>query len=227
MSEIEKLLLSRDFPYLQPWFYNHPWALRCELGGGKSRSTFRRKAWARLREIYGILFPEPADAVIFNYWMYDRSWAGGPGEDDPDLTPESRDRLLKAALRAEAEKLRFLDAMQRRYRHAVIRDLPVYEDPGEERDVWRNRIVCYADERGFDDLALLRRQLTEEEDTGLDIGLVSFSNECVLSVYDDRGCDVVFADPAKLREFYPKLEPYFLAYDVEEMARRLRQTDPV
>ena len=55
----------------------------------------------------------------------------------------------------------------------------------------------------------------------MEISLVSFANECILSVYDDRGCDIVFAVPEKLREFYPLLEPFFLAYDAEEMKKRL------
>ena len=212
-SKIESLLLSPDFPYRQPWFYNHPWALRCELGAGKSRSAFRRRAWERLREIYAILFPAPADAVIFNYRLEDWSGTGPARTEELDLSLEEAADLLNAEIRYEVTKLRFLTAMQDRYRHAAVRDLPDGEEPG----VRRHRILCWADETGFDDLGLLRRQLRDE---GLDIGLVSFANDCVLSVYDDRGCDVVFAGPEKLREFYPLLRPYLLDYDAAEMARR-------
>lgn len=90
MSKIEQLILSKGFPYLQPYFYNHPYALRCELGRGKT----------------------------------------------------------------------------------------------------------------------------------LEISLVSFANECILSVCDHRGCDIVFSDHASMMRFYARLEPYFLARSVEEMARR-------
>ena len=41
-----------------------------------------------------------------------------------------------------------------------------------------------------------------------------------LSIYDHRGCDIVFATKEKMREFYNKLKPYFLEYDAEEMSRR-------
>ena len=34
MSKIEQLISSREFSYLQPYFYNNPYALRCELGTG-------------------------------------------------------------------------------------------------------------------------------------------------------------------------------------------------
>ena len=217
-SKIEDLILSHDFPYLQPYFYNHPWALRCELGRGKTPEDFARTARERAEAIYRILFPTPADAVIFSYWIYDRSFTGDPGTDHPAFSDEARRWLLETQIRQEAEQLRFLDAMQSRYRHAVIRDLPTYDD-GPDKDCWRSRIVCWRDHRSFDELGLLDRQLRDEP-APLDIGLVSFANECIFSVYDDRGCDIVFAVPEKLREFYPRLKPYFLAYDAEEMARR-------
>ena len=51
---------------------------------------------------------------------------------------------------------------------------------------------------------------------------MSFENECIYSVYDDRGCDVVFFTHGKMKEFYNKLKPYFLDYDIEEMERRIR-----
>lgn len=219
MSQIEELILSRDFPYLQPYFYNHPWALRCELGRGRTPEEYAGTARTRAEAIWRILFPEGADAVIFNYWMYDRSFTSDPGGDHPPLSDEARTWLLETQIREEAEQLRFLDAMQNRYRHVVVRDLPTYEADGPERDVWRNRIVCWPDARGFDELGLLRRQLMDEP-LPLDISLVSFANACIFSVYDDRGCDIVFASHEKLAEFYPRLEPYFLDYDREEMARR-------
>ena len=218
MSQIEHLILSRDFPYLQPYFYNHPHALRCELGWGRTPEEYAETARARAEAIYRILFPTPADALIFSYWIYDRSFTGDPGTDRPAFSDEARRWYLEAQIKQEAEQLRFLDEMQSKYRHAVVRDLPTYDD-GPDKDTWRHRIVCWPDAWGFDDLGLLRRQLVDEPPP-LDISLVSFRNECIFSVYDDRGCDIVFAVPEKLREFYPRLKPYFLAYDAEEMARR-------
>ena len=218
MSQIEELILSRDFPYLQPYFYNHPWALRCELGRGKTPEDFARTTRERAEAIYRILFPTPADAVIFSYGIYDRSFTGDPGTDHPAFSDEARRWFIETQIREEANQLRFLEAMQSRYRHAVVRDLPVY-DEGPERDHWRHRIVCWPDAWGFDDLGLLQRQLKDEPEP-LEISLVSFANECILSVYDHRGCDIVFADHASMMRFYYRLEPFFLAYDAEEMARR-------
>ena len=49
------------------------------------------------------------------------------------------------------------------------------------------------------------------------VSFVSIDNDCIFSVYDDRGCDIVFFSVAKYKEFYLKLEKYFLDYDREKM----------
>lgn len=45
------------------------------------------------------------------------------------------------------------------------------------------------------------------------VSFVSFDNQSIFSMYDDRGCDIVFFSEDKYKEFYNKLEPYFLDYD--------------
>ena len=49
------------------------------------------------------------------------------------------------------------------------------------------------------------------------VSFVSLENQCIFSVYDDRGCDIVFFSNEKYKEFYIKLEKYFLDYDREKM----------
>ena len=49
------------------------------------------------------------------------------------------------------------------------------------------------------------------------VSFVSFDDQFIFSVYDDRGCDIVFYNDEKFKEFYLKLEPYFLDYDREKM----------
>ena len=51
------------------------------------------------------------------------------------------------------------------------------------------------------------------------VSFVSFDNQFIFSVYDDRGCDIVFFDEEKYKEFYSKLEPYLLDYDRERMRK--------
>jgi hypothetical protein len=105
-------------------------------------------------------------------------------------------------------------------RHVIVPNLRTYEDEDgeEEKTYTRNRVVSYRDTQDFPVHRLIRRCIWEQQLAP--VGFVSFRNECILSIYDDRGCDIVFATHEKLREFYPPLKPYFLDYDAEEMARR-------
>ena len=218
-SRVEKLILSRDFDYLQPYFYSNPHALRCELGVGRTREEFARNARARAERICRILFPHGADAFIFNYWIYDWSDTG----DAEMLECEDPEGVIERRVQSEMKSFRFLNECLMRYRHVSVKDLGIYDDPDDPNAQFtrRDRIVCYPGEEGFDELSLIDKQI--ESDDNPEIGLVSFDNECILSVYDDRGCDVVFTCHEKMKRFYPLLEPYFLDHDRAEMEKRLKE----
>ena len=197
-SDIEKRLLDRDFAYLRPWFYQNPQALRCELGQGDDSETYMHNAYRRAKEIFAILLPDgQPDAVIFDQYVYET----------PVREPY-----------AHKERAFFTRMTARR--HVIVPNLRTYEDEDgeEEKTYTRNRVVSYRDTEDFPVHRLIRRNIWEQHFAP--VGFVSFENECILSIYDDRGCDIVFATHEKLREFYPLLKPYFLAYDAEEMARR-------
>ena len=215
-SIVEQMICSSDFSYLQPYFYRHPYALRCELGVGEDQ--YMENAKRRAMEIYHILFPAGADAIIFNHWIYDYCDSGDA--DYSDYGPEDINDLVQNILDNEVEKLRFLLSCQRKYRHLSVKDLETYDGPDDvdfDRQR-RNRIVCYSDGIGFDFENLIAREV--EVVNGHEVSFVSFENECIFSVYDDRGCDIVFMTHDKLKAFYSKLQPYFLEYDVEEMQKR-------
>ena len=213
MSLIEQQICSPDFPYLQPYFYNHPYALRCELGLKQDSREYMETVRERAFAIYRILFPEKADAFIFDYYINDYSFSDEADESRyPERGFDEEDKFL---IEEEMQKLRFLLQCQHQYRHIAVKKLPTYEE--DVNSPVRNRIVCFADEKKIDAHKLIERQINE---IGYEIGLVSFKNECILSVYDDRGCDVVFATQEKLREFYPRLLPYLLEYDAAEMKKR-------
>lgn len=197
-SHIEALILSPDFAYLRPWFYQNPHALRCELGQGDDTEAYMHNAYRRAKEIFAILFPDgQPDAVIFDRFTYRQSCHN----------------------RYAHKERAFLDRMTAR-RHVIVPDLRTYEDEdGEtEKTYTRDRVVSYRDTEDFPVHRLIRRNIWEQQFAS--VGFVSFENECILSIYDDRGCDIAFATHEKLREFYPLLKPYFLTYDAEEMERR-------
>ena len=217
-SKIENLIRDREFAYLQPYFYNNPYALRCELGIGDEE--YLENAKKRAGEIYDILFPGGADAIIFNHWIFDYSESGEAKKISYEELECDPGELIQNTLEEEMEQLKFLLEYQAQYRHHAVRDLSTYGDFDDDYigKLRRNRIVCYSDGTPFDYRSLIDLQINGK---GHQIGFVSFRNECILSVYDDRGCDVVFATHEKMEEFYPRLEPYFLDYDKEEMERRL------
>ena len=210
---VESCILNPEFSYLQPYFYNNPYALRCELGIGDSDEEYMANAGKRALEIYHLLFPRGADAIFFNYYIWDYS---GSGEAE-ELWDEEDQNLAyyEALVKTEAENLRFLLHCQHQYRHVTLSRMEDYE---EDDHCQRNRVVCYSDGKGFDYETLIRNELSGTN--GHNVSFVSFEEECIFSVYDDRGCDVVFMSHEKMRKFYEKLKPYFLADDLEEMERR-------
>ena len=217
-SMVEQMICSRDFPYLQPYFYNHPYSLRCELGMGDTHEEYMENAKSRALEIYHILVPTGADAIMFNHWLYDYC-DSGDAERHQLEADESMDDAIEYRLKCEADKLRFLLEQQFKYRHITVRDLETYDGLCFDGQQKRNRVICYSDGIGFDYEALIAREIEWE---GHEVSFVSFENECIFSVYDDRGCDIVFLTHNKLKEFYSKLQPYFLEYDAEEMEKRYK-----
>ena len=220
-SKVEEQILSREFDYLQPYFYQNPYALRCELGIGSTTEEYMRQARQRANAIYDLLFPRGADAILFNYWIND--WAdSGEAEGNAWESEETAAGIIDRRIQVESDSLRFLSEYMMKYRHVAVKDLKTYDEPGDPDydSRRRHRIVCYSDGLGFDDRGLIEKQLSDGDSP--EISLVSFENECIFSVYDDRGCDVVFMTYEKMKAFYPSLRPYFLDYDLAEMERRLR-----
>ncbi len=214
MSKIEKFILDKNFSYLQPYFYNNPYALRCELGKSSIATQEQIQAsYEKALQIYHILFPHGADALFFHYLVFDCSMLLEGG------SYEERDISLCA--KEEAARIEFLLSYQKAYRNVVIPDLEK-GDLSDDCLLKRNRVVCYADSKGFDFASILKRAVSVDF-SGADAyetSLVSFENECIFSVYDDRGCDIVFATKEKYKEFYKKLENDLFDHDLEEMKKR-------
>lgn len=218
VTSIEKQLLSREFPYFPPFFYNNGLSLRCELSLGTKRSALKRAG-----EILYLLMPNGPDAMVFRHFITDYSDSGPAGEDEfrGSQCPDTAAQLNAAYLRDEARRLRFLLDNQLKYRHVSVKELPI--DADDRYSVRQNRVICWSDGKGFDCEKLIRQCVDDRFNP--DIGLVSFENECVMIVYDDRGCDVLFADANKFLALYPKLEPYFLEYDRMLMEERMKRAE--
>lgn len=120
----------------------------------------------------------------------------------------------------ERDKLKFSLGYQKKYEHKVVRDVPIDED--DRDDICRrNRICCYPDDK-FNAIEALNAQIDEQKNPT--IHLVSFVNNCIFTVYDDRGCDIVFYDKSNFVKFCPLLKKYFLEYDLELMEQRYKDS---
>lgn len=233
MSKIEELILSQDFGYLQPWFYNHQYALRCELAKpAKSTKKRVKSAYKNAIDIYKIIFPNQIDAVFFTYIVGDYPF-GFHNTDNylKELQKEfewtkSYEWNIKSIVKGFKNEINFFYKYQNKYRNIVVTDLEHYDDD-ENYILRKNRVICYIDNKKFNYKKLIKRCVLTDfgsvkgggKET-YDTSFVSFENECILSIYDDRGCDIVFATKEKYQEFYQKLQKYLLEYDVEEMQRR-------
>lgn len=207
-SSMEKMILDSDFIYEPPYFYNNDLALRCELGIGKSNKQYMATAKKRAAEIYGMLFEKGVDMFFFDDYICDYDY-----DSDDDVKVN-----IGALTEFEKRRLKFCLKYQKRYRHKIVRDIPFDKECTDI--IRRNRICCYANKKLDAVKDVINTQI--DGDFYPTAHLVSFSNNCILSVYDDRGCDVVFYDKKAFVKFYPLLQKYFLDHDRELMDQRLK-----
>ena len=131
-SEIERLITDAAFSYKQPWFYNHPFALRCELGIGDSKRVYLKNAKKRALEIFDILFQNPPDAIFFDHYVEDLS--------------ASNEIHINNDIYYLKKNVRFLAQHINKYKHTVIFNIPFDEDE-KECNAQKNRIICYTDSK--------------------------------------------------------------------------------
>lgn len=203
MNTIEEMILNRNFSYEPPYFYNNDFALRCELGIGESNKEYLASAKKRAAAIFSILFENDVDMFFFDNYIYDFDFDMG--------NTVYIDKLISVV----KKKLKFCLGYQKKFKHLVIRDIHYDKDDDIVR---RNRICCYPNKE-FNAIEVIDSQIESQENPI--IHLVSFDNSCIFTVYDDRGCDIVFFDKNKFRQFYPILQKYFLDYDIALMEQRL------
>ncbi len=197
-SEIAKIICSSGFAYNQPWFYNHPYALRCELDCDNIKN-----AKTRVLSIYNILFLNGVDAVLFDYWVEDLYEC---------------DKISKSEINNAIKQLKLAAKWINNYPHTIVRGMMNGEIDDDVR--YKSRVVCYVKDKKINYKKIINYNICEKNYSP--ISFVSFENECVLSIYDECGCDIVFANKEKMCQFYSNLKPYFLEYDIEEMERRIR-----
>ncbi|MCH5154290.1 MAG: DUF3885 domain-containing protein [Clostridiales bacterium] len=210
MHDIEQMIISRDFSYDAPHFYNNDFALRCELGIGETDEEYLTTAKKRAAAIFNILFENGVDMFFFDDYIQD--WDFDMGDTV----------YINHVISYEKNRLRFCLGYQKKFKHKVVRDIhDIPDDRDADTIIRRNRICCYADKK-FNAIDAINAQIDRQDNPT--IHLVSFVNNCIFTVYDDRGCDIVFYDKNKFRIFYPLLQKYFLEYDLDLMRQRFESS---
>lgn len=206
MENIEELILNKNFHFEPPYFYKNDLALRCELGKGDNQAEYLTNVKKRAIAIFGILFENGVDMFFFDNYIYDYDF-------DMGSTVH-----IKNLISMEKNRLKFSLSYQKKYKHILVRDIP-FDSDDDEDIIRKNRICCYPNKK-FNPIEVINSQI--ENQINPIIHLVSFDNKCIFTVYDDRGCDIVFFDKNKFFKFYPILKQYFLDYDMTLMEERMK-----
>ena len=104
----------------------------------------------------------------------------------------------------------------RAFLHEDIEDISIVEDDCAEIPVKITRSVFYPDRDITNEL--IKENIVNHY--AFHSHLVSYDNDCIVSIYDERGLDIVFFDEDKYCEIYEKLFNYLLQYDIEVMRKK-------
>lgn len=157
----------------------HTYSLRCELGIGEAGGNIGKRRADGRRKFSTFCF-----AAEWTPCFWSTPWR------IPRWQKERRNQIhLDLMTRMEKKSLKWFYGWKK-YPHRLVLNVPKSDD----EDVLRvNRLVCYFDKAERIDF---KKLVVKNIDKNI-FHLVSFENECIFSVYDDRGCDIVFADKEK------------------------------
>lgn len=198
MSIVKEKIEDINFLYQQPWFYNNKLSLRCELGIG-DKTVYLENAVNRALDILNILFKgDIIDCVFLDEYTIE--------DDINDNVIFVNDEVDQTYIN---EYFNFDKTI----------DLNITNNNNElyENVVSIKRHFTYNIDKTKIEI-IIKKQILNEAHV---YHFVSFKNNFIYSIYDDRGCDIVFFDEEKYKKFYLKLKKYFLDYDREGMKNTL------
>jgi len=196
MCIVKDKIESSSFLYLEPWFYNNELSIRCELGIGNDNEYFIN-AENRALEILNILFDDSIDCVFTHEYTYIEDFNENIIFWDKDYREPEPLFVAEKTIELEIDDL----------------DKDIYEDLST---IKRNLSYNVPKIKIIDAI----KQMFKNQ--SYVYHFVSYKNNLIYSIYDDRGCDIVFFKKEDYKKYYSKLEKYFLEYDKELMEKRLK-----
>ena len=198
MSIVKEKIEDINFLYQQPWFYNNKLSLRCELGIG-DKTVYLENAVNRALDILNILFKGDIIDCVFL--------------DEYTIEDDINDNVIFVNDEVDPTDINEYFTFDKTI------DLNITNNNNElyENVVSIKRHFTYNIDKTKIEI-IIKKQILNEAHV---YHFVSFKNNFIYSIYDDRGCDIVFFDEEKYKKFYLKLKKYFLDYDREGMKNTL------
>ncbi|MCY1119914.1 DUF3885 domain-containing protein [Bacillus safensis] len=208
MSDQTNRFLKNHFPDLiltPPLFYGWPIGLRFEVADwslGKE-TVVLEKAGDRALEIVKYAF-DPEDEMLLVTDVY------------------TEHELTKRKL------LVYQKYVNRKMRYRLRHELLTYVHPEIEESMKLERFTINCCLRDIRLRPLLHAMCQEDFFTpnqilkgklGYEIYLINLSKQMIFHLYDDRGCDLIAAEPECLRPVYEGLQHWLLDYDRPKMDR--------
>ena len=194
VGNVKRSIEDNTFLYQQPWFYNNKLSLRCELGIG-DETVYLENSVNRALDIFNILFKDDIIDCVFL--------------DKYTIEDDINDNVIFVNDEADQTDI------NEYFNFDKTIDLNITNNNNElyENVVSIKRHFTYNIDKTKIE-TIIKKQILNQSDI---YHFVSFKNNFIFSIYDARGCDIVFFDEERYKEFYFKLEKYFLDYDRESM----------
>ncbi|KEP26888.1 MULTISPECIES: DUF3885 domain-containing protein [Bacillus] len=210
MSDQTNIFLNTYFPNLYlapPLFYEWPYGLRFEVADwslGKETEVLET-AGDRALHIVRHSFQAEDDVLLVT-----------------DVYTEHEHELTKRKL------LVYQKYVNRKVRYRLRHEPLTYVHPEIEEVIQLERFTINCRLRDIRLRPLLHAICQEDFFTpnqimkgklGYEIYLINLSKQMIFHLYDDRGCDLIAADPERLRPVYEGLQHWLLDYDRAQMDR--------
>lgn len=171
MSIVKEKIEDINFLYQQPWFYNNKLSLRCELGIG-DESVYLENAVKRALDILNILFKDDIIDCVFL--------------DEYTIEDDINDNVIFVNDEVKSNDI------NEHFTFDKIIDLNITHNDNElyENFVSIKRHFVYDVDKSIIE-TIIKQQILNDSNI---YHFVSFNNNFIYSIYDDRGCDIVFFD---------------------------------
>lgn len=187
--------MIQDIIFQPSFLYEQPWFYNNKLALRCSLENKRKNPYEIALEISKLLFTDNVDCLFFDQYIYS------------DKLPESNDISL------------ILNKKHTILKHIEENNIKIiklnYKDDDDDELEEVNRIFYFSNKIDIGEI------INNNFDTSTPIiHLVSLKHNFIFSIYDKRGCDIVFFNEKEFIKYYSILENYLFDYDKKKMKEK-------